>query len=435
MTTSKRFRSPITASLYALTTGERIELPQREHIFIGSESRCDVVIDDADVSPMHCAIERSGDRIAVRDLGSRRGTFVAGRRVDHTELRPGAVLRVGRRHVALLTTDRGRPTCALGHIRGRDTGLRRALETALRAAATDCSVLILGETGTGKDLVARAIHDASPRAAQPMVALNCGAISSQLIGSELFGHEKGAFTGADSARDGMFVHAAGGSLFLDELGELPMEQQPHLLRALESRTVRPIGSNRELPIDVRLIAATHRIDGMGGADSRLREDLYHRIATVVVMLPPLRRRPGDIPHLTRTFMEEFSGELGPRTITRTTLRVLMDYAWPGNIRELRCAVQRAMTLCPRELTLEHLLPHRSSRDRTAADEAAAASVARAPGPQAHMTCLSPFDLMMRDQMLDALDRWGSLRSAARALGMPKSTFADRARRLGIRAQR
>jgi formate hydrogenlyase transcriptional activator len=306
--------------------------------------------------------------------------------------------------------------------------------TALRAAVTDCSVLVLGETGTGKELIAQAIHEASPRAQGPLVALNCGAIPGQLIGSELFGHEKGAFTGAAGDRDGMFVHACGGTLFLDELGELPIEQQPHLLRVLETRHVRRLGANTEQPVDVRLIAATNRVEGLGSTSERLRLDLYHRVATVVIELPPLRARQDDIPLLVRAFMDELARDLGHRHIRGRTLQALCDYPWPGNVRELRAAIQRAMALCPGELTLEQLLPRMAPP--------VAASVATRPryvsraaepdraAPRAH-DGITPIESVLRERMRHALMRCGSIRAAAQALGMPKSTFADRARRLGV----
>lgn len=317
-------------------------------------------------------------------------------------------------------------------LQGEDRIFRRAIAMAIRAAATSCSVLIVGETGTGKELVARAIHDASPRMGGPMVAVNCGAITRELIGSELFGHEQGSFTGATSARDGVFVQANGGTLFLDELGELPKEQQPHLLRVLETRKVRPLGGNKERAIDVRMIAATNRIVGLGGPGSPLRLDLYHRVATVIVPLPPLRERPGDIPILVRAFMSELGPDLGERTIAPATMRALIDYPWPGNVRELRQAVRRAMTLCRDELTLDQLLPHvkpGSTRGRRRVNRGRQKRRMRiCPRTTAS---LRPIDLIIRDALIDALQRHASMRSAADSLGLAKSTFSDWARRLGI----
>ena len=325
------------------------------------------------------------------------------------------------------------PATAFDGLRGADPAFRHALDIAHKAATTDCSILIIGETGTGKELVARAIHRASRRRRGPMVALNCGAIARELIASELFGHEAGAFTGANSARDGVFVQAQGGTLFLDELGELPLAQQPHLLRVLENRTVRRLGATRERDIDVRVVSATNRLAHLGTDASRLRLDLFHRVATVIVELPPLRERPDDIPTLVEAFMSDLSPTLGRHTIARATMRALMAHDWPGNVRELRQAVQRAMTLCPDELTLEYLLPPRlhAERPRSAPrmpERVPSSRVRIAPGAEAGMR---PIDLIIRDALMDALDRNSSLRSAARSLGMAKSTFSDWAKRLGI----
>ncbi|HWN68140.1 MAG TPA: sigma 54-interacting transcriptional regulator [Haliangium sp.] len=451
-------------------TGDTIPLPPGRRILLGSGLGCDIVLEDPEISSAHCVLEQRPGHTVVRDDGSVYGTFLNGARVhEPVELRPGALLRLGTRSFVALAQRRYGPGSAFSRLIGQDPAFRKAVATAMRAAVTDCSVLVLGETGTGKELMAQAIHEASPRAGGPLVALNCGAIPSQLIGSELFGHAQGAFTGAGAERDGMFVHARGGTLFLDELGELPMEQQPHLLRVLETRHVRRLGANSEQPVDVRLIAATNRMDATGS--SRLRLDLYHRLATVVIELPPLRARQGDVPLLVRAFMDELSRDFGHRQIRSRTLQALSDHAWPGNVRELRAAIQRAMALCPRELTLEQLLPRalRSSaapdiprntnqdmhrnRDRDTGDEPDAiawetplpgpdpisgASHAAEPGPApltppapARHDGVTPLDVVLRERMRHALVRCGSIRRAAQALGMPKSTFADRARRLGV----
>jgi DNA-binding NtrC family response regulator len=423
-------------------TGHIIELPPFEQrIVVGSGESCDVVLNDRCVSTIHCMLERrSQGLMLVRDQGSKNGTYINGNRVEVAELNPGALLTIGRT-VAVALGERTRGTLtAFEQLLGENADFRAAIDTAIRAASSECSALIVGETGTGKELVARAIHDASPRAAGPFVAVNCGAIPHELIGSELFGHDKGAFTGAQSERDGVFVHANGGTLFLDELAELPLQQQPHLLRVLETRRVRRIGAERAQPIDVRVVAATNRMENLGTEQSRLRLDLFHRVATVVVTLPPLRHRSDDIPILANAFLEEFRSEYGERVIPRLTMRAMAEYAWPGNVRELRHAIQRAVVLCPYELTVEALLqnsvtpmsrvarrPHR----RAASVSHAHAGRKLAAGSRE----LRPIDALIRDAMLDALERTGSIRRAAAELGMAKSTFADRARRYGIETSR
>jgi DNA-binding NtrC family response regulator len=451
-------------------TGDTITLPSGRRVLLGSGLGCDIVLEDPEISSAHCVLEHRPGYTVVRDDGSVRGTFVNNVRVrEPIELRPGALLRLGSLSFVAMVQRRYGPGSAFSRLIGQDPVFRKAVATAMRAAVTDCSVLVLGETGTGKELLAQAIHEASPRAGGPLVALNCGAIPSQLIGSELFGHQQGSFTGAGADRDGMFVHASGGTMFLDELGELPMEQQPHLLRVLETRHVRRLGANSEQPVDVRLIAATNRIDHMEGTgSSRLRLDLYHRIATVVIELPPLRARSGDIPLLVRAFMDELARDFGHRQIRSRTLQALSDHAWPGNVRELRASIQRAMALCPRELTMEQLVP-RALRPSVAPDPGRGkdknidrgmaytmdddpgaivwetaesppthASRAAEPGPAPltpavtmRQDGITPLDTVLRERMRHALIRCGSIRRAAQALGMPKSTFADRARRLGV----
>lgn len=334
---------------------------------------------------------------------------------------------------------------AFGQLLGRNPNFLRALGIAHRASLADCSVLIVGETGTGKELVARAIHRTSARKSEPMVALNCGAIPRDLIESELFGHEQGSFTGASQARDGVFVQAHRGTLFLDELGELPLAQQPHLLRVLETGIVRRVGGNRERQVNVRVVAATNRLQHLGTEASPLRLDLFHRVATVIVHLPPLRERPRDIPLLVRAFMADLAPTLGRRTISRATLRTLIQYTWPGNVRQLRQAVQRAMTLCHSELSAEHLLPVQLERTAIAQWTPSNCPGMRAaePSPPHHIvparsatdSPLRPIDVIIRDALIDALERHSSMRQAARSLGMAKSTFADWARRLGIPLER
>jgi transcriptional regulator with PAS, ATPase and Fis domain len=293
------------------------------------------------------------------------------------------------------------------------------VEQALKAAQTDCTVLIVGETGTGKDLLARVIHEASRRMTEPFVAVNCGGIPRELIGSELFGHEKGAFTGAHADRDGYFVEAHGGTLFLDEIGELPIELQPHLLRVLESRRVRRIGSASEREVDVRIIAATNRLEHLGTDASKLRLDLYHRLATVVLVLPPLRERMGDLSELVQGMLHELVAEHGPKMLSDAAWKVLAENRWPGNVRELRHAVVRAVALGGDVLEPEHFFPEqRLVWSRPVEDDTDGEP-------------LVPYERVLRSAMERAIAAHGSIRAAANHLGMPKSTFADRAQRWGL----
>ena len=253
-----------------------------------------------------------------------------------------------------------RSACGFDTILGRSAALRQTLEQAARVAAhRDVTVLIGGETGTGKELLARAVHYAGPRAPQPFVEINCAAIPANLLESELFGHERGAFTGAVAAKPGLFELAHGGTLFLDEVGTLPLELQPKLLRALESRMIRRVGGQQGRHVDVRVIGATHMDLGAAAARGEFREDLFYRLNVVGLRLPPLRERDGDIELLAETFLARIATGYGmPVPALTSELRAaLRAYPWPGNVRELRNAIERALVLSPRgTLRAEELIP-------------------------------------------------------------------------------
>ena len=409
-------RRTATGEVYLLDAGPR-------RWVVGSEGSCDVQIgDDPFVSGVHCVLERKPSGVlVVRDRESRNGTFVDGNPIEGAELRVGSYLSIGRTTlVAVAGAGSAAQPRALELLRGRDPVLRRTVEQALKAAQSECSVLILGETGTGKDLLARVIHESSRRSSGAFVAVNCGAIPRELIASELFGHEKGAFTGATETRDGYFMEANGGTLFLDEMGELPIELQAHLLRVLETKTVRRVGSSLERPVNVRIVAATNRTEGLGTESSRLRNDLYHRLATVVLGLPPLRDRLSDVPELVDALLDELTPDYGRKQLTHEAWIALQRYSWPGNVRELRHAVARAVTLGGDTLEAHDFFTdgmgprRRADLDLDEADP-----------------LLAPYESMMRGAMEQALAQYGSIRAAAAALGMPKSTFADRARQYGI----
>ncbi len=226
-----------------------------------------------------------------------------------------------------------------------------------KVAPTHATVLVRGETGTGKELVAQAIHNESDRSAQPLISVNCAAIPETLIESELFGHEKGAFTGADSMRDGLVAAADGGSLFLDEIGELPLEAQARLLRVLQEGEVRPIGSVKSHKVDVRLIAATHRDLGQLAREGKFRADLYYRINVIQLLLPPLRGRGRDIILLAESLLRRFCEEMNKPALQLSpeAIQAITTYTWPGNVREMENAIQRAVILCDDDSEIDHQL--------------------------------------------------------------------------------
>lgn len=233
--------------------------------------------------------------------------------------------------------------------------MRHVVETATVVASSNAPILISGESGAGKEVIAQLIHGRSPRAGGPLVAANCAGLPESLIESELFGHTKGSFTGADASRQGLFRAADGGTLFLDEIGELPLHLQPKLLRAVETGKITPVGSETPLAVDARLVAATNRNLEEAVAEGRFRDDLYYRINVVELVVPPLRERREDILPLARRFAGQFCGR--PARLSPQALQSLLAYSWPGNVRELRNAVQRACLLCRGDVILpEHLPP-------------------------------------------------------------------------------
>jgi two-component system, NtrC family, response regulator HydG len=238
------------------------------------------------------------------------------------------------------------PPAADGMLVGQSAALVQVRDMIQRVAPSDASVLIQGETGTGKELVARAVHATSPQKNGPFVAINCAAVPANLLESELFGHARGAFTDAKMQRQGLFVKASGGTLFLDEIGEMPLEMQAKLLRALQERVVRPVGSNEETEFSARIVTATHRDLEADVEKRRFREDLYYRVNVVKIDVPPLREREGDVLILAMRFLERFAarGGKGKMAISPQAARRLLAYSWPGNVRELENAVERAVAL-------------------------------------------------------------------------------------------
>jgi DNA-binding NtrC family response regulator len=426
-------RSTTPVALRVLGTDREIPLPlELERFAIGSDASNHLVLDDDTVSSMHCVLERRDrHRLVLKDRKSTNGTFVDGVRVAESMIEPGARIVLGRSSLALVGRTARGEAAVLAQLLGEAPAFKAALELARRAARTSVPVLVQGESGTGKEAYARLVHEASRRASGPFVAVNCAAIAASLVESELFGHEKGAFTGALARRPGVFEQADGGTLFLDEIGELPAEQQPKLLRVLETRRVKRVGGAAEQPVDVRVVAATHRDLEAMTAGGGFRLDLFHRLAGIQARLPPLRERPEDLPLLVAHFLAEVAPQVGPRHIEASTIAALEAHPWPGNVRELRQAIHRAAALCEHELELHHLLPQLVAREplrRTAA--------ARPPQPARHaapppLPDDTSYHDVLKDTLSRALARYGSQRRAAQAIGMSRSTFNERARRYGL----
>lgn len=323
-------------------------------IRIGAMEDNDLVLADETVSRFHCRIEQDELGYIIRDLGSTNGTYVNSIRIREAYLSPGCTISVGQtdiqffigqERVEVVPSTKNR----LGDIIGKNVKMRELYAVIEKIAPTGATVIIEGETGTGKEVVAQTIHKLSQRASQSMMVFDCGAVPKNLIESELFGHEKGSFTGAIMTRQGLFEMAHNSTLFIDELGELPMELQPKLLRALEQREIRRVGATRSLKIDVRIIAATNRQLEEEVRAGRFRQDLYYRLSVVRLVLPPLRERSDDIPLLVESFLAEHAynrlpdGSRKCTSISAEAMALLEKYRWPGNIRELVNAIERAVS--------------------------------------------------------------------------------------------
>jgi DNA-binding NtrC family response regulator len=316
---------------------------------VGRHPTNDLVLDDPRASGVHLELRRVGDRIHVRDAGSTNGTWIGRHRIVEAELAAGAEVMVGGTVLRLdlddaATTARRSTTGSFGGLVARSPEMLELFATLERIAPKDLTVLVQGETGTGKEEVARAIHDRSPRTAAPFVVIDATALPESLAESLLFGHERGAFTGADHRRAGFFEAAAGGTVFLDEVGELPAPIQAKFLRVLERREVTRIGGTAAVKVDVRVIAATHRDLRHEIEAGRFREDLFFRLSQMRVVLPALRDRPSDVPVLCSKMLEQIAGTGSPLALDPDALAHLQGQPWPGNVRELRNVLVRAAAL-------------------------------------------------------------------------------------------
>jgi DNA-binding NtrC family response regulator len=327
---------------------------EREEVSIGAMDDNDIVLPEDAVSRYHCKIIQDDTGYVLVDLESTNGTFINGVRIREGYLRPGCTVEVGQRKLMFNASEERveiEPSAdtQCGDLIGQNAQMREIYAIIEKIAPTATTVVIEGETGTGKEVVAQSIHKLSRRADGPLIIFDCGAVPPNLIESELFGHEKGSFTGAVMTRQGLFEMADGGTLFLDEMGELPLDLQPKLLRCLEQREVRRVGGAKASKVDVRIIAATNRNLEEEVRAGRFRQDLFYRLSVVRLQLPSLRERPDDIPLLITHFLQNQKYNRKPDGNVRVTgiapeaMRALQSYQWPGNVRELVNVVERAVS--------------------------------------------------------------------------------------------
>jgi DNA-binding NtrC family response regulator len=355
---------------------ERTYTFDKDVVTIGAMEDNDIVLADDTVSRNHCRIWREGEHYLIGDLGSTNGTFVNRVRVREAFLRPDVTIALGKSELRFAPVDERMHIVPsekqrFGGLIGRNQKMRETYAVLEKIAPTDATVVIEGETGTGKEVVARTLHQSSARRDGPFIVFDCSAIAENLIESELFGHEKGAFTGAINARAGVFELAHGGTVFLDELGELALDLQPKLLRVLEQREVKRVGGSKPQKVDVRVIAATNRDLQKEVREGRFREDLYYRLSVVRVTLPALRERKEDIPLLVRHFLKEGhfnrtrSGERKVTQVSREAMDRLHEYDWPGNVRELHNVIERAVSFADTDTIEVRDLPEHIAAPRAA----------------------------------------------------------------------
>lgn len=391
-------------------------------LLVGSGVGCDLRLADPLVSRRHVELRAEAAGVRVVDRGSLNGTHFGGARVGEVLLTGDATLRVGGTTLAVRLV--GDPLdlelstrTTFGEAIARSPAMRHVFEMLERAARSDVTVLLEGESGTGKDVLAHALHAESARRDGPFVVVDCGAIPENLVESELFGHERGAFTGAVGSRAGAFEQARGGTLFLDEIGELPIEAQPKLLRAIESRSVRRVGGAQTVPLDVRVVAATNRRLRDAVRRREFREDLFYRLAVVHVAVPPLADRREDIPPLAELFLRRATGRDDAR-VPDDLLHLFAHYPWPGNARELRNVIERFATF---ERTDPGLLFGQTTE---AASEARGildpAALARLPYHEAKRQLVDAFHRAVLPRVVERAG--GSVPRAAEILGIPKASL-------------
>jgi two-component system response regulator AtoC len=429
-------------------------LPRSGSLVIGRSKQADLQVDSASISRKQVVLY-AGPPLELEDLGSANGTWVGNTQLtpgQRVAIHPGDVIEMGSVMMVIQPGDSASmprrplaesqawsrkdeeeapaPKGARPPVVVADPVMLQLYRLVERVAASDISVLLLGETGVGKEVMAEAIHTRSPRADKPLLRLNCAALSESLLESELFGHEKGAFTGADKSKPGLLETAEGGTVFLDEIGEMPPALQAKLLRVLEERMVTRVGGLRPKPIDVRFISATHRDLGAESSRGRFRQDLFFRLNGISLVIPSLRERPAEIEALARAFLSTARGPGAPEpTLSPAAIAALKAHPWPGNVRELRNVMGRALVLSgggtiePEHLNLEG--PRVASKP-----EPAAGGAVQAPQPEGPLS--QAIDALEKQRILDALERCGGNQSrAAKMLGISRGTLLSRLDAFGV----
>ncbi len=405
---------------------------------VGARESCDLILTDPRVSGFHFEIRLDEFGYRLLDLGSSNGTTVSGLRIREAYLEPGMIIHVGDSRIRFDPQDSTVPVqlsdvTSYGDLIGQAPSMRALFAQLERISPSDASVLVHGETGVGKELVAEAIHRGSPRSDGPFIVVDCGSIPSNLISSELFGHEKGAFTGATSRHEGAFERAHGGTLFLDEIGELPIDLQPSLLGALERKRVRRVGGRQDIPVDIRVIAATHRDLPRAINQARFREDLYYRLAVIQLTVPSMRERLEDVPLLVSHFLKQLPGG-DSVTLKQRTIDNLCRYDYPGNVRELRNLIERAVILHDPGHTQNLVaggIPGVSQQHSgtTSGDVVQTIIDTRIPFKRAKRDMMDEFEKRFLRKLLK--EHEGNISKAARSTGLDRMTIHKMVQKYGL----
>ena len=397
-----------------------------DRIVVGTHETCDLVLTDPTVSRQHFEIELEPQGYRIRDLDSLNGVRVEGLRVFDALVGASATLEIGETRIKMRMSSSAVKVdvpaiTRCGPLLGRSVAMRKVFELVERVAPTPTTVLLTGESGTGKEVAARALHELSPRRDGPFVVVDCGALPPTLIESELYGHERGAFTGAQARRIGRFEQADGGTLFLDEVSELSLSLQVKLLRFLQERELERVGGNETVKVDVRVVAATNEDLGALVKSGRFREDLYYRLNVVRLEVPPLRARPSDVLELASHFLVELAAEneVEVSGFTEAAKQALLAHPWPGNVRALRNAIETAVVLCEGERVDVGDLPLEPAGEGDALQ-------AMVPGVT--------LEELERWAILRTLRAMGSVQAAADALGISKRTIQYRLQSWGLTAK-